>query len=277
MTTLSQENLIKLAQENEENGQLDLAIENLKIALSLGYSNRIINYLCLLYLKNKQEDQAYTLIKEVPDLFSEQKTFDMYLKILQKCHYYIEALQLDNLLGRNYSKQVIPASEQEQEQIMKDFRKVEVVSQNDYQSLLKLNFINYQNFAQSLLLDPTQNFALRLSMCEELVKLGLKEEFKVWVLGELETFIPAQTPLLEKSTIYKEVITSIGDRFRNSPSMLPVMLGEGNLVLGTLYPKLEKYIQNTDAFAHDLISFIQNKNGDANQKLLKKIYDYLPK
>ena len=160
---------------------------------------------------------------------------------------------------------------------MTGFRKKEQITQLDYQSLLKLNLINFENFSQSLLLDPSQNFAVRLALCEDLVRLNLEKTFKVWILGKQKEFIPNNTPLLEKSTVYTEVIGGIGDHFRNNPSQLPIMLGETNLILGSLYPEIGDYIRNTDGFTSDLISYIQTGNGRTNQKLLEKIYKYLPK
>ena len=94
--------------------------------------------------------------------------------------------------------------------------------------------------------------------------------------GQMESFIPANTLLLEKEPKYREIISSIGSKFHNSPSQLPLMLGEVNLVLGSLYPKINQYIDEPDSFASDLVSFLQRKDGRSHQKLLEKIYKYLP-
>ena len=146
----------------------------------------------------------------------------------------------------------------------------------DYESLHKLNLPNFKAFARSVLLDPTPDFAVRLSLCEDLVRLGLEEKFEIWVIGQMESFIPANTLLLEKEPKYREIISSIGSKFHNSPSQLPLMLGEVNLVLGSLYPKINQYIDEPDSFASDLVSFLQRKDGRSHQKLLEKIYKYLP-
>ena len=68
--------------------------------------------LCKLYCANKQEDQAYALIKEEPDLFSDQRVFKSYCQILAKNNFFIEALQLKNLVGVDLSEKVKPASEE---------------------------------------------------------------------------------------------------------------------------------------------------------------------
>lgn len=83
LTTLSQKNLIKLAKKDQDQGNIDSAIQNLEEALNDGHSTEVVLKLCELYLLNKQEDQAYFLIKEEPDLFSNSHVFDEYLKILQ--------------------------------------------------------------------------------------------------------------------------------------------------------------------------------------------------
>ena len=277
MVSVSQDNLLKLALEDENKGNYDLAIQNLEEALSYGPSNKVVIKLCELYRKNKQEDQAYALIKDQPDLFSDEKIFNEYCQILKVNHYFIEFCQLEKLLDRKIKINISPGSESEQNKIMTGFRKKEQITQLDYQSLLKLNLINFENFSQSLLLDPSQNFAVRLALCEDLVRLNLEKTFKVWILGKQKEFIPNNTPLLEKSTVYTEVIGGIGDHFRNNPSQLPIMLGETNLILGSLYPEIGDYIRNTDGFTSDLISYIQTGNGRTNQKLLEKIYKYLPK
>ena len=159
---------------------------------------------------------------------------------------------------------------------MQNFKQREQVTQLDYESLHKLNLPNFKAFARSVLLDPTPDFAVRLSLCEDLVRLGLEEKFEIWVIGQMKSFIPANTLLLEKEPKYREIISSIGSKFHNSPSQLPLMLGEVNLVLGSLYPKINQYIDEPDSFASDLVSFLQRKDGRSHQKLLEKIYKYLP-
>lgn len=277
MNSLSQENLMKLAKQNEKQGNIAGAIQNLEEALRSSASLDVILELCRLYRKNKQEDQAYALIKAQPDLFSDERVSKEYFKILQANNYLIEALQLENILGKKLPAKVEPVSNDKQKMIMELFKRQKQINQFDYQQLLKLDLINYKNFVQSLLLDPTQNFAVRLSLCEDLVKLGLKDSIKIWIVGNLEEFIPDKTNLLEKEPIYQEVVTSIGSRYHNNPSQLPLMLGEVNLALGSLYPKLSKYIDNPDSFAKDLSSYLKNGDGAGHQELLEKIYSNLPK
>ena len=60
-----------------------------------------------------------------------------------------------------------------------------------------------------------------------------------------------------------------------SPSKLPIMIGEMNVCLGMLYPRLNDYIRDPDQFAHDFRNYLEQKKGGANQKLLNKIYEYL--
>lgn len=277
MTSLSQKNLLKLAQEDEEQGHLDHAIQTLEEALSYGNSKDIVVKLCQLYRKNKQEDQAYTLIKEEPDLFSEPEIFTEYCQILKDNHFLIEALQLRYLLQKDLPVRVHPVEQKKQEMIMMNFRQKKQVSQFDYQNLLKLDLVTFKNFAQSLLLDPSQNFAVRLALCEDLIRLGIDEKVTVWVIGKKEEFIPRKTVLLEKNTVYQEVVSGMGDHFRKNPSQLPLMLGETNLILGSLYPCLSKYIKDTDSFTSDLISYIEKHDGRSHQELLEQIYAHLPK
>ncbi|EEJ72210.1 tetratricopeptide repeat protein [Lactobacillus ultunensis] len=277
MTSVSQKNLLKLAEENRRKGDLEAAIENLEEALRGEHSLDVILQLCELYCANKQEDQAYALIKEEPDLFSDQRVYRTYCKILMQNHFLIEALQLKNITGLNLPVRVEPVSEQKQQMIMQAFKQKKQINQTDYESLHKLNLVNFKAFVQSILLDPTPDFAVRLALCEDLVRLGLKEKFRIWVIGNLEEFIPAGTLLLEKETKYQEIISAIGSRFSHNPSQLPLMIGEMNLVMGSLYPKISKYVDEPDSFASDLVSFLQHEDGRNHQKLFKQVYQYIPK
>lgn len=276
MTSVSQKNLLKLAEENKHKGDLEAAIQNLEEAMRGERSLDVVLALCELYCANKQEDQAYALIKEEPDLFSDQRVYQMYCQTLKKNNFYIEALQLENVTSMKMPVVVEPASEDQQQKIMQAFKQKKHILQADYDSLHKLNLINFKAFAQSILLEPRPEFAVRMALCEDLVRLGLKEDFEVWVLGKLEKFVPAETVLFEKETKYQEIISAIWSRLSRNPSQLPLIIGEANLVLGSLYPKMDKYIDEPDSFASDLVSYLEKKEGRSHQELLEKIYKNLP-
>ncbi|CCI85388.1 hypothetical protein FC52_GL000355 [Lactobacillus pasteurii DSM 23907 = CRBIP 24.76] len=273
----SQENLYQLAKESDAQGKLEEAIQYLEDALRIGYSKKIAVYLSRLYCKNDQNDQAYSLIKEESDLFSDQNIFDTYCQILSRNNFFIEAEELQRQLNQKLNLVIEPVSESEQNKIMADFRNQKEVTLSDYQQLLKLNLSNFMNFAQSLLLDPTTNFAVRISLCEDLIRLKIDEEISVLVLGKLEKFIPLQTELMQKSPIYREIMYGVGDRYRNRPNQLPYVIGEVNLFVGQLYPLLANYISNTASFTRNMLDFIENRNGHEDQLLLEKIASNLPK
>lgn len=275
MTHASQDNFLLLAKEAKENNDLPQAKQYLLEALRLGHDSDIVCELCEIYLSQEKGDQAYSLIKEEPDLFSNKKVYDTYLKILAFQHYAIEADQLEYLLDKKLPVKVEPVSQIKQLEIMRNFRKLKYIQERDYLLLYCLSAENFTNLAKSILIDPSPNFALRLSLCEDLVKLGYSEKIKVYILGELKEFIPKETDLLEKSPIYREVCVSLADYFRQDPSKLPLMIGEMNVCLGMLYPRLRDYIKDPDQFAHDFRKYLEKKEGGANQKLLNKIYEYL--
>lgn len=272
LTTLSQKNLIKLAKKDQDQGNIDSAIRNLEEALNDGHSTEFVLKLCELYLLNKQEDQAYFLIKEEPDLFSNSHVFDEYLRILQANNFFIEAKEVENLLNKKLEIEIVPVETSRQFKNMQEVRNSTSLSQIEYLKLLKLDLNNFKNFAQSILLDPSQNFALRIALCADLVRLGIKDTMKVLILGQEEEFIPAKANLLEKDPLFKEVISSLGDRFYHSPAQLGMMIGEANLVLGNLYPRLDKYVDEPDSFAKDLASYLQTSDGGSHQQLLEKVY-----
>ena len=271
MTSLSQKNLINLAKRNEANGDMVQAIQNLEEALRDGHSNEVVLNLCDFYLKNKQSYSAYELIKEEKDLFTDSEIFAEYSKILSENHFLIEALEVKNITDYELPYSVEAVNSTVQKKIMVTFRQKAKPTKYDYDQLFKLDLSNFKNFAQSLLIDPSLNFAVRLVLCEDLFRLGLKNKFKVLVLGQEEEFIPRKINLLEKEPVYREVVSGIGSRYYHQPSQLPAVLGEVNLILGSLYPKLNKYVDDPDSFASDIASYIDNHDGRSNQKLFEKI------
>ena len=271
MTSLSQKNLINLAKRNEANGDIVQAIQNLEEALRDGHSNEVVLNLCDFYLKNKQSYSAYELIKEEKDLFTDSEIFAKYSKILSENHFLIEALEVKNITDYELPYSVEAVNSTVQKKIMVTFRQKAKPTKYDYDQLFKLDLSNFKNFAQSLLIDPSLNFAVRLVLCEDLFRLGLKNKFKVLVLGQEEEFIPRKINLLEKEPVYREVVSGIGSRYYHQPSQLPAVLGEVNLILGSLYPKLNKYVDDPDSFASDIASYIDNHDGRSNQKLFEKI------
>ena len=271
MTSLSQKNLINLAKRNEANGDIVQAIQNLEEALRDGHSNEVVLNLCDFYLKNKQSYSAYELIKEEKDLFTDSEIFAEYSKILSENHFLIEALEVKNITDYELPYSVEAVNSTVQKKIMVTFRQKAKPTKYDYDQLFKLDLSNFKNFAQSLLIDPSLNFAVRLVLCEDLFRLGLKNKFKVLVLGQEEEFIPRKINLLEKEPVYREVVSGIGSRYYHQPSQLPAVLGEVNLILGSLYPKLNKYVDDPDSFASDIASYNDNHDGRSNQKLFEKI------
>ena len=277
MTTLSQKNLLQLARKNELDNNVTLAIQNLEEALREGSSQEIVLMLCELYLKDKQEYAAYSLIKEEGDLFSDKTIFTEYSKILKANHFAIEPFEVTNLTKGELAISVEPVSITEQQELMLKFKQLKQPTQYDYQQLFKLSLANFKFFAQSLLVDPTLNFAVRIALCEDFVRLGLKDEISVVILGDLVKFIPADTNLLKDEPIYREVISGIGAKYYHRPSQLPVVLAEVNLILGSLYPMINKYVDEPDSFASDIASYIDNHDGRGNQKLFETIELNLPK
>lgn len=271
MTSLSQKNLINLAKRNEASGDMVQAIQNLEEALRDGHSDEVILNLCDFYIKNKQNYSAYELIKEEKDLFTDSEIFAKYSKILSENHFFIEALEVKNITDYELPCSVEPVNSTAQQKIMVTFKQKAKPTKFDYEQLFKLNLPNFKNFAQGLLLDPSLDFAIRLVLIEDLFRLGLQETFRVLVLGQEEQFIPQKINLLEKEPVYREVVSGIGSRYYHKPNQLPAVLGEVNLILGSLYPKLNKYVDDPDSFAGDIASYIDNHDGRSNQKLFEKI------
>ncbi|EFK32105.1 hypothetical protein HMPREF9264_1772 [Lactobacillus delbrueckii subsp. bulgaricus PB2003/044-T3-4] len=261
-----------MAIEAEAGGDYQAACGHLEEALRLGFDEDLALDLSRFLRLNKEEDQAYALIKALPDLFSRDKVLEEYGQVLTANNFLIEALQVKHLTEGEVDFPVLPADKKEQEKILLAFKKKQAVSQSQYEQLLKLDLPTYLAFARSLLLDPLANYALRLAVCEDLVKLGVKEEMQVMILGDLKSFVPAETDLLKQDPVYREFITSLASRYQNRPSELPLILAEGNFAFGQLYPCQGDYVTNPDAFARDLTGFLRQKRGGESQNLLEKIY-----
>lgn len=272
MTSISQANLLALARTCEAKGDSEGAIANLEEALRSGFDNAVGAELAKVYRLNGQEDQAYAVLKTAPDLFSDQALFEEYQQTLKANHYLIEALQVKHLTGGQLEIPVEAASLAQQQEIMQDFRKAAVVTNVHYQSLFKLDLPSYLPFVQSLLLDPSQGFALRLALCEDLVKLGIDQKISVLTLGEIKAFLPSTASLLRQDPVYREAIGSVADKLRRRPSELPLYLNEANLALGSLYPFITDYVSNPDSFAKALLSYLQKQGGFEYQDLLDRIY-----
>lgn len=275
MLNSSQKNYLNLADEALKNNSKDQAIQYLLEALQLGHDTKIVYKLCQAFLAKGDPKKAYTLIKEEPDIFSDQKVYMLYLEILQKLNFNIEALELKNLRNQSLELEIEPIKENQQQDLMRNFKNLKLISESDYVELYKLSKDNFIQLAQSLLIDPTQSFALRLSLCEDLIKMGYDNKVIVSVLGQNTTFVPKETMLLSKDPIYRECCVSLADYLRRDPSKLTMMVGELNVCLGMLYPKLHDYISDPDQFTHDFRKYLESKQGGANQELLDKIYQYL--
>ena len=272
MTNYSQDNLLDLAKDFAQQGQKQKAIDSLEEALRMGFDIKIALELSKLYRQTGQEDQAYAVIKTVPDLFSIEQVLDEYEKVLAANHYLIEALQVRNLTQGELEFLVEPAKPSEQRTIMQQFRSSNAVTLSQYQELFKLDLPTYLAFAQSVLIDPLEDSTVKVALTEDLVKLGREEEFTITILGQNHVFVPKEVPMLNQDTVYKEVITAIAGKFHNRPSELPLYLAEANFALGKLYPCQKTFISNPDAFAKDLLNFLQKKPVYSYQKLLEKIY-----
>lgn len=277
MANVSQENLIKLSEEAKSKGNLEQSVNYLDEALRLGHDKQIVLALCDDYLQLKQNRAAYKLIKEEKDLFSDRQIFHKYLQVLQHIHYRIEFLQLEHLVGQKLAVQVDPVSEDRQEKIMGAFKQESKINSQIYQTLYSLSEQNFVQFAQSCLIDPSTDFTVRIALCEDLVKMGADQTIKVIVLDKQAEFNPRHTPLMSHDPVYRQVITQLASSYDESPSQLPNVLGEANLVLAALYPQLQEYIPDPASFASNLDRFMTRHDGGADQKLLEKVYRHLPK
>lgn len=277
MANQSQKNLLELAKQTKAKGNLQQSAQYLSEALRSGYDQEIALALVDVDLELGEKAEAYALIKEEKDLFSDKKVFAKYLEVLAAMHYRIEFLQLQQLVGHELAVKVEPVSEDEQEKIMGAFKMLKAVKSNDYQKLYQLSEDNFARFAQSCLLDPSCDFVVHSALTEDLVKMAINQDLHILVLGKQESFNPSRTPLLSHDKVYSKVVHTIAASYSDNPSRLPLILGEANFILAAIYPKLDKYVSDPEGFAHDLDNFISTRDGGLNQDLLEKAFKQLPK
>lgn len=272
MLNISQKNLLKQAIDNKKNNKIDEAYKNLEQALSISYDHVLVFQLIELEFEQKNFDQAYLLLKQEPDLFSDKKIYKLYLQTLAQKNYFIERLQLERLRGRKIDTTIEPVNEKKQQEIMTKFKSVKNISYELYRSLYQLNENNFVLFSQSMLIDPTIEMALKMAICEDLIKLKVNKKINILILGKQAEFIPIKTLLLKENPIYQEICQSIYDKLKKSPEKTQIYLAEVNLVLSVIYPTINKYINNPDRFAKNLLNYIEIKRGGIDQQLIKTIY-----
>lgn len=275
MANQSQKNLLELAKQAQAKGKLAQSAQYLSEALRSGYDQATVLQLVDVDLKLGHKQEAYALIKEEKDLFSDQKVFAKYLEVLAAIHFRIEFLQLEKLVGHKLTVKVEPVPEEEQEKIMGAFKQLKAVKSSDYQKLYQLSEDNFVRFAQSCLIDPSCDFVVHSALTEDLVKMGVDQTINILVLGEQTSFNPSRTPLLSHDPVYRKVCGSIASSYNDNPSRLPLVLGEANFILAAIYPELTKRITEPEQFAHDLDNFIASRDGGVNQDLLDKAYRQL--
>lgn len=275
MLNISQKNLLKQAIDNKKNHKIDEAYKNLEQALSISYDDVLVMQLIELDIEQKQFDQAYLLLKQEPDLFTDDKIYRLYLKTLAEKNYFIEKLQIERLRKQKIELDIEPIDKKTQQKIMTKFKLAKNISYELYRSLYKLNETNFILFAQSLLIDPTIDMALKMALCEDLIKLKVNQEINILILGKITSFNPTNTFLLKNDPIYREICQSIYDKLNKSPEKTQIYLAEVNLVLSAVYPLINKYINNPDRFAKNLLNYIESKNGGVDQQLIKSMYETL--
>lgn len=275
MLTLSQQHLLKLAQGSERAGDLDSAISNLEEAVLTARSTELVTQLARLYRQNKQGLLAYHTIKALPDYLT-GKALTEYWNILAANHFFIEAMELvasDSKLVAPADVNVTPVSVSRQEIIIKQYHNVGLVEDN-YLQVLQLDFKHFMLLIRSYLLDPNANFAIRLSLVEECVRLRLETPLQVLILDQLKTVIPSQLPLMYQSAQYQTILAAALAQIAKSPSQRPLVLSCVNLIVGSLYPDLSQ-IDDSAAFASAIVSYVTDHTAGRYNQLFSQIMQHI--
>lgn len=276
---ISQQELLKLADEAINKNKFDLAQQYLKQAQENGFEPIIAAKIASVELQQQAEGQAYLTIKEIPDFFSDLAVFATYQQVLQANHYLIEQLQLQQIIKLNFSKsdqakylaiifenKVAEISEDEQTELLANFRQKDLVNlQNeDLLELYRLSEANFIKLIETILLDRYVPAPLRVSLIAELKKLNVKQPINQYSLDQIKQFTPSNTKILQETVLFQKGIELIMDFTSSAPELASEYLAEYGNVLQKLYPFAEDYVSD----ANDLFSAIEFKlNPDSGQKI----------
>lgn len=269
--TTSSENLLKLARESQDAGNIDQAIKYLEEALRTETDPKLLFELSKLYEGQGNYWLAYSAIKHMPNYLDSQYQ-DYFFKLLAKNNFLIEALQIeantDLKICQKY--QIVAVDDRTQSQIMKKLRQKNI-TEEAYAQVLKLSLTNFKNFVRATLVDPTAEFALRISLIEECSKLRLDEQFSVLVDGQPTTFVPKETIHFLQEPLYLETLAEVNKLLVKDPSYKALAIASTNIILGALYPKLGDYVTDPKAFAKDIVGSVMHTGAGEHEELFQRL------
>lgn len=266
--------LIELAQKALTIGDLERAKHCYLQYLSVQHDIKCVIALGNIFLQEKRPDEAYKLLKDESDLFSDDMLFKFYLKVLQERHFYIEAKQVSYLLGKPLAIEILPIVGSDADKIMLDFHKLNIITQEDYIKLYSLDEETFIEFSKSLLLDPTTNFMVKATLCNDFIKLGVSQKSNIRILGQMQSFVPADTSIFYQNSIYKYLISFLKHHYENNPSKMNLLVNEITIFCEVIFPCIEFYIIDADKFARCFIDYINGESDNINEytKLLNDVY-----
>lgn len=293
---VSQEELVNLADQSVQKEEYDQAIGYLEQALNLGPDGLIYFRLAKIYYLTENEDLAYLMIKEVPDLFSTRDIFVQYQLILQSKNYFIEQQKLVKLINANFVGEhktmfaditelikAEPANKDVQQKIMQSFLQANqaTITIADFQKLYCLDLSNFQKVAENVFLNSFASQNIRLSLIFELIQLEVATEIPIKVLDELKTFVPNQTHPFFESKVLVDGQKFIIDKFSKDPIQAEQFTNEFSFCLQKLYPFEEKMILDVNGFVDALESYLTQgttavkalSENSASMNLIARIYE----
>lgn len=283
----TQSELLNLAIQAKETHQYQLARDYLIQAHELGVDPKIISELVAVYFVLHEEDQAYLMIKGLPDLFSDLEIFELYQQILVAEQYFLEQQKLIYLIDASFTgqklanlKEIIstnlaqPAEPKEQAEIMRWFRGN--VSQGflntDLFQLYKLSIENFSDLSENYFLDKFHNPRIKVSLISELIMLKVNRNFNYFSLEKIAQFNPINLKLLTQTPEFLEGQQLIIDKLFEDPVKLELIYSNFVEIIQTVYPKITKYIPNLTDFVEVLISYLDDQIPD---KSISNVVDYI--
>ncbi|MDO4912180.1 MAG: hypothetical protein Q3960_01340 [Lactobacillus sp.] len=271
MTTISQKNLLKLALEAKEKEQTEQAISLLEEAIMLGPDTTIALNLSQLYQEVGLFYNAYELLKN-QDNYLTEPIFTEYLHVLKALNLRIEFLQLKELLqgaARNQLEKIEVKATDDPLSVMK-LKKIQV---DNYWKILTLDLPQFELFVQEKLASTETDLALHISLIEECVKLQLTTPLNTLVLDKLVQFVPKEVGLFQTNNFVTEV-NNFGFELvekAKSPSLSPLFFAMTRIILGSLYPIIDQYLDDPKSFAQEIFDYITGQTNVEHSELITKI------
>ncbi|KRN03626.1 hypothetical protein [Holzapfeliella floricola] len=290
----SQTELLKSAKKATAQKNYERAVAFLEEAQNFEPDFEITLELIDNYLNLQWYNQALNELKYL-DVYHNSQSFEIYLKVLYHNHLIISFYQIPfylkkaQLLKSEYKKlyddyqQVFEKlSISKNSQIIKsNFMNTMAAgllkSRQNYEQLKQLPVEDFVQVARTAFLAPGLQPELRVSLIEDLIKMGRVETFPVFVLNKMTEVNFSQTSLYFNSEFMVRSAAIIQEKVTDL-SVRQLAISQYTLLLSQLYPCFDIFIENISEFVFSFLQYFGilgdedfDKNDNPYFALIKKL------